>query len=101
MTNHAAALEADRMTTAEFTALKANAEAAAEAALRNAFVDLSAQVAAQIAAQPRVRILRGGYRGDLGRISGVGRSGGHIVTTDSGILLGMAEHDIERLTGKA
>jgi hypothetical protein len=119
MTTNNAALDTERLSPAEFDALKADAEAAADKAMRGTYtfdplaepvtqrevVDLfvgalQAKVRADIAAQPRVRILRGGYRGDLGRISGVGRSGGHIVTTDSGILLGMAEHDIERL-GKA
>jgi hypothetical protein len=72
MTNHAAALEADRLTTAEFTALKANAEAAAEAALRNAFVDLSAQVMAE---RERARLLNQKVQapgGQLGTVDSVG-----------------------------
>jgi hypothetical protein len=48
-------------------------------------------------ALPRVRVARGGYRGDLGRITGPGAAGGYTVKTDSGVILYLAERDIERL----
>lgn len=85
------------MAPGEFDALRRDAEAAADKELSTAFARLNAQVLARIAAQPRVRIVRGGYQGDKGRISGVGAAGGHVITTDSGETLYLAERDIVRL----
>lgn len=52
---------------------------------------------AKIAAQPRVRIIRGGYSGDEGRITGPGRIGGFNVTTDALVDLVLDERDFVRL----
>lgn len=46
-------------------------------------------------AQERVRILKGGYRGDLATVTGRGLAGGVTVTTDSGVPLAYAVTDLE------
>lgn len=46
-------------------------------------------VTAALVEQARVRIVRGGYRGDLARITGRGLAGGVTVTTDSGVPLAL------------
>ena len=50
-----------------------------------------------IAAQPKVRIVRGGHRGELARITGAGMAGGFTVTTECGVALALAERDFVRL----
>ena len=52
---------------------------------------------ARLAAQPKVRIVRGGHRGELARITGAGMAGGFTVTTECGVALALAERDFVRL----
>ena len=67
----------------------------------DAIVASAAQMLAEqrrrIAAQPKVRIVRGGHRGELARITGAGKAGGFAVMTENGVALALAERDFVRL----
>ena len=83
-----------------YTAAVRNEIAASRAARSPEHAELIALQGARLArieAAARVRILRGGYRGDLATVTGPGMAGGVTVTTDSGVPLAFAERDIERL----
>ena len=51
----------------------------------------------RLAAQPKVRIVHGGHRGELARITGAGKAGGFAVMTENGVALALAERDFVRL----
>lgn len=51
----------------------------------------------RLAAQPQVRIVRGGHRDELARITGAGKAGGFAVMTENGVALALAERDFVRL----